>query len=402
MLLVLALVPSAAAAQTGVDAISAVRRDARLRIGPFYLTPTLTVENIGIDDNVLLDPETGQPKSDFTATLTPGLRVRMPVARRMLLSSDVSTGLVWYKDFADERSLNPSISGAADIYIGRMTVQGGASFRQSSDRPSLEIDSRSLNREHGFSGAVGYRFRPKLEFGVSGSKSTVRFGEEEIFLGTLLRETLNRTTNEFGAEVRQTLTPKTLVYVSSVVDDINFEFSPERNAGGFRITPGVEFSPTALISGYAEAGYRRLAADEESVPDFSGIIAAVELTHRLRESTSVTVGWNRNLEFSYQLKRPHFTTNRLMASVRRQIAGKFDTRLLFARAYHRYDDIPDTPLDDANTEIIQNYSADVGYRLSRNTRLAFGLLGADRSSTDNPTRTYQRIRWGFNLGYGPR
>src|SRR5262249_29965032 len=43
----------------------------RVRIGPLWMNPTVSLTNLGIDQNVFNDPESAAPKQDFTFTATP-------------------------------------------------------------------------------------------------------------------------------------------------------------------------------------------------------------------------------------------------------------------------------------------------------------------------------------------
>ena len=43
----------------------------RLRLGPFWLNPSIALTNAGIDTNVFNEPDSHNPKSDFTFTITP-------------------------------------------------------------------------------------------------------------------------------------------------------------------------------------------------------------------------------------------------------------------------------------------------------------------------------------------
>src|SRR5436305_9848265 len=73
----------AAGAQTLAAPVGAdfdPRKDARAHAGGVYFTPTFRLENLGIDSNVF--NTTDDPKSDFTATFTPGVQVWMPIQRR--------------------------------------------------------------------------------------------------------------------------------------------------------------------------------------------------------------------------------------------------------------------------------------------------------------------------------
>ena len=86
-----------------------------IRLGPIGLNPTLAITNFGIDDNIFNDAS--EPKRDFTMTVTPRLQARLR-GGRMLLSGTVATGLVYYKEFDDERSIDYTAQGRVDFDSG--------------------------------------------------------------------------------------------------------------------------------------------------------------------------------------------------------------------------------------------------------------------------------------------
>ena len=50
-------------------------RNARIRFGPFFLQPTLSITDAGIDTNVFNSSD--QPERDFTITIVPGVADRL-------------------------------------------------------------------------------------------------------------------------------------------------------------------------------------------------------------------------------------------------------------------------------------------------------------------------------------
>src|SRR5471032_2680760 len=43
----------------------------RMRIGPIYINPTMSLSDAGVDDNVFNDPNSATPTRDVTITVTP-------------------------------------------------------------------------------------------------------------------------------------------------------------------------------------------------------------------------------------------------------------------------------------------------------------------------------------------
>src|SRR6185436_5233499 len=70
----------------------------RVRIGPLWMNPTVSVTNFGIDQNVFNEPDSASPKQDFTLTATPNTDVWLRVGPSWLDGS-VKEELVWYKTY---------------------------------------------------------------------------------------------------------------------------------------------------------------------------------------------------------------------------------------------------------------------------------------------------------------
>src|SRR5687767_8145030 len=93
-LLTFALPASSAAQPTWSSRVDEVRKEVRLRAGPFYLKPNLLLKDLGTDDNVF--NASGDQRSDFTFTVAPSTDVFVPMARRALFKTTVATDLVWF------------------------------------------------------------------------------------------------------------------------------------------------------------------------------------------------------------------------------------------------------------------------------------------------------------------
>ena len=147
--------PVLAQAQPAGDAeqIDQVRQDARSHLGPFYVTPRITLRELGVDSNVF--NAGGEPQSDFTATVTPSADVWVPVARRLLLRTTVGSDLVWYTNFDTERSIDPHVSGRAELYLRRITLFVEGAYRNTRQRLNYEVDLRARHIEEDAGGRCG-------------------------------------------------------------------------------------------------------------------------------------------------------------------------------------------------------------------------------------------------------
>jgi hypothetical protein len=402
-----------AAAQTSAQKIDEVRKAARIHAGPFYLTPTLQLKELGVDSNVF--NAAGEQKSDFTFTVTPKADVWVPVARRALLHAAMATDLVWYAQYSTERSVDPQFTTRAEAYFNRFTFFAGAAYLNTRQRPNFEIDLRSRHLEHNLLGGVDVRLTTRFSMDVAARRDDTEYDADARFDGTLLERTLNRTTTGGQASARYRLTPLTTIAVryDNLVDQ--FEFSPDRDSRSYRIMPGIEFNPRALIKGRAYVGHRKFTPEAADVlPEFSGLVAELDLSYTLLGATSFGVRYRRDLTYSYEEAQPFFVDNVVGASVRRALGRRFDVLVSTDRHRYAYEDILNDPLRSPGSldpgtpssnpiervDITWNYAASLGYRLGRDGRIGFGASYWKRESTTKRFRDYDNLRIGTTATYG--
>ena len=94
--------PAAAGSQQSIDEI---RESYRFNTGPFYVDPAILLKELGVDTNVF--NQAGDTNSDFTFTVAPQAAVAVPISNRALVKSQLGTDLVYYAQYASERSSIP-------------------------------------------------------------------------------------------------------------------------------------------------------------------------------------------------------------------------------------------------------------------------------------------------------
>jgi hypothetical protein len=405
--------PGLAHAQSvgGAEQIDQVRKEASAHLGPFYVTPKIALREFGIDSNVF--NEAGEPQSDFTATLTPSADIWIPVARRVLLQTTAGSDLVWYQNFESERSIDPHVTTRAEVYLHRITLFGDGAYRNTRQRLNYEVDLRARHVEQSVEAGIGVRLTPKFSIETAGHIAELRFDGDTSLQGIRLQQTLNQETRGYSVAARHQLTPLTTVALRYEELEDLFEYSPERDSKSFRIMPGIEFKPRALISGSAYVGYREFTPKTNgALPKFSGLVARLGLSYTLLGSTTFGVTYSRDLTYSYELLQPFFINNGVGASVRRAIGRRFDVLVSADRFEYAYENlqVPPTATDgppvipvtlptEQRVDTTWNYAGSVGYRVG-NGRIGFGVAYWTRDSHQRAFHSYDNLRFGTTVTYG--
>lgn len=392
---------SAPAAGGSADAITDVRRSYPIHAGPVYVRPTVSLKELGIDTNVFNDA--GAQRSDFTFTFTPQADLAVPVARRALLKATVGTDVVYYAKFRSERSLNPRAAVLAEFYIHRLTLFVENAYFNSRQRANFEIDQRARRTHNTLTGGVAVRVTPKFSVSVAKRRGETRFDDDAVFLGQRLKDTLDQRSDTYAVAARHRLSPLTTVGVRYEREEDRFPLSPVRNTDSFRVMPGVEFKPRALISGSAWVGYRNFDPRNSLLPAQSGLVSQLALSYTLLGATTFGVTYDRDFEFSFEVARPYFVDNGVGVFVRRAIAGKFDVVANAARHRYTYQAFAVQPADaepDPRIDTTDNFGVNLGYRAKRQTRIGFGVSYWTRVSPVETSRDYDGLRIGTTVTYG--
>lgn len=397
----LLLLDASAAAQARTED---PRTTSRLHIGQLYLTPDISLNEFGFDTNVF--NAAGEREKDFTFTITPQLSTAVPFARRGLLRLSTGADFVYYQRYASERSINPQLALRGELYFNRLTLFGEPSYLRTRQRPSFEIDLRSLRVEQGTLSGAEFRVFPKLSLELSVRHARTVFDGDEFYFGTNLGETMNRVSWTYGVAGRWAFTPLTTFVVRGESIKDRFLISEIRDSNSTKVTGGVELKPRALISGSAEVGLRRAEMLSGRVPDFTGVVASAGLSYKLMGSTVLGFTAARDTSYSFEPLEPYYVATEYGVTVRRQLVGRFDAIAGFEQHRYVYRDLASGSIDavfarPVRVDITDSYSGSIGYRFGQTGRLGVGFSYWMRNSNRRESRDYDGLRVGSSFTYGP-
>ena len=396
LLALLLVVPAQARAQTAAPVTDGWDA-ARLRLGPLAVTPRVELKNLGWDSNVFNEAQ--DPKSDYTMTVSTPIDWWLRMGRARLHGVDTFDG-VYFAEYTNQGGFNQKHELTFLLPLNRIRPYVGGSYLNTNDRPGYEINERVRHTEAG--GRVGavVRLTGKLDLDISGLQTTYRYLEEED-ASIYYSETLDRRVENFGGKLRYKLS--SLTTLTLLADGVRERYTQavDRNNDGYRILPGVEFDPFALVKGKAEVGYRKLDTATAGMPDFSGLVADLELSYVLLGRTRFTVGASRDIHFSYDVGEPFYVQPGVAVRVTQQVGGPWDLqargswyRLDYQRAETRSLDL------DAQGRVdrYQTYGGGVGCKVGRDIRVGINLDYVRRESV-MPGQSYDGLRGGVAATY---
>jgi hypothetical protein len=371
----------------------------RVRIGALWMNPTVSLTNLGVDDNVFNEPDDLGPKRDVTLTVTPttDLWVRMG---RTWVSGTIKEELIWYQKYATERAANSTYRVGWKVPLTRLIVDVGANHLNARDRPGYEIDARALRTETRYNGSVELRALSKTFIGVRADRQQVDFDKDAVFLGANLDTELNHVTTIAGVSVRHQLTPLTGLAVIAAHSQDRFDFSSLRDSDSDSLALNLMFDPFALIKGGVAVGVRNFRPRDASVEAYKGLTATVDLSYSLLGVTKFSVKATRDIQYSFDENQPYYLHNGIDGSIAQQIFGPFDAvgrAGVQSLAYRGRFGV--TGLIADRVDRVRTLGVGVGYHLGKDLRLGFNLDHSRRVS-ELERRRYSGLKFGTAVTYG--
>lgn len=374
-------------------------QSARWRFGPLAVTPAVTVKNLGWDGNVFLS--TTDPKSDFTTTAGATADWWLRFGKARLHAVDYFEG-VYFATYTNQGGFNQRHDLTLLVPLNRVRPYVGGYYLSTNDRPGFEIDARVRHTElNGNVGAV-IRVASRLDLDISGRQTGYTYDDQDVS-GAPFSTTLDRNALNYGAEIRYRVS--SLTKLTLLADGVRERFTEatDRDNDGFRILPGVEFDPYALIKGKAQVGYRKLNTLAAGMPDYSGLVASIDLSYALRGVTRFGVGGGRDIYFSYETTEPFYVQTGLNLSVTQQVTGPWDVQARggWNRLAYQQAATAGTASTAGRVDHYNSWGGGVGYRVGKDIRVGFNIDSFRRISA-RPDYSYDGVRGGMAVTYVPK
>jgi hypothetical protein len=369
---------------------------ARIHLGRLGLTPSMALTGLGIDSNVFNEFE--DPKSDFRFTVSPQLDAWLRAGRSRLHVGGRSD--LWYfHRYSSERSADYAANARFEVRGARVLPWFNGSLVAGRQRLGYEIDLRYRGVTGQLEGGVDVRVAGRTRVGLTARH--VNYDHESAdFLGSNLREVLDRSTDGLGLQVKHALTPLTTVVLSGERSRDRFQFTPERDSDSWRVETGFDLSSFALIAGRGRIGYRRFTGTGAALPSYAGVVASVAASSTLAGRTHIEVTTERDINYSWELSYPYYVLTGAMLTVTPQLTPRWDIRGRVGTqhlAYRAAVGVLELPLDRVDTFGVMG--AGIGFRIAPDVRIG---IDVDRERRESPVRrrAYEAFRTGLSVTYG--
>ena len=371
---------------------------ARFRFGPIRFTPAIEITSVGHDSNVFNEAE--NPRADTSAAFGPLVQIWMrPGGTRF--TARLGGQYLYFREFANERAWNTRNEAKWEVPLARLTPFVEGKYSNTQERQGYEIDSRARRRDDSVGFGTGLRLSGKTELIVSFRRSNIEYDDQAAFLGASLAEALNRREETARVQFRYALTPLTTFVVDTDIMRDRFELTTLRDTDSVRVMPGFELKPFALISGRVFVGYRQFEPLSAAVPEYRGLVAAVNATY-VRGSTRFELKVDRDVAFSFEALRPYYALFDTGLTVTQRVTRSWELVGSGARQTLAYRQLASLGDEDGGVDRGYTVGGGLGYLAGETLRLGVDANYYTRRAEFEGRRDYEGLRVFGSIRYGIR
>lgn len=334
---------------------------AGLRLGPVFVNPSISIDNVGLDTNILRERD--DPKRDEVATITGRVGTVLRLGHLAIDSANHASA-DYYRIYSAQNSLNHAHALRVALSGSRIALFGRGSFVDTRERLNYEIDSRVRRRAHAAGAGIEVHFTAKTAVALDAGIAHAEFAGE--IDGAALDTTLRQDIRQASAELRWRITPLTTFVAAARGSDSRFRNAPIRDATRLGARGGLEFRAPASINGRLLLGAQRFDPRAAGFPRFQGLVGEADLTLPLGPATRLALTGERSFEYSFEPALPVYLLDVGGGSLVQRLGLRWELEAGASRQRLRYRSIagPDTLGAVARVDHGARYHAHVRYRVS--------------------------------------
>jgi len=310
--------------QTFQSEIREITQRAKWSLGPFRIYPTIQFKDIGYDDNVYRTREEDNPISDYTATISPQVRVYLLFRNWLILSFMENPEYVYFVKEKRERSFNNNYSPSLKFLIlHRFVLTGNYQYIRRRRRATSEFDIRANERRREYRGSLFYETARGTSFGISAMESKIAYEDitlpgEEIDLS----RRLNREERNSSFEFYYRVFSESFFFINAGYTEYNFEYkeSQWRNSYSYHFYSGIRFPLLGRLRGTLALGYKKLMSKIKGKRSYSGLVGNTGLNLRMGRF-GFRIQYNRDCRFSARTNNVYFLEDLYGAGVSLYLTG---------------------------------------------------------------------------------
>jgi len=283
------------------------------RLGPFYVQPALTLNDMGYYSNIYYYDD--EEVDDFVADLGLDLTLSSILGDRFIFVLQDNPFYSFYADNKQEEAWNNRFSATVLTHLGPFHLDYTFRWDHLRQRATSEFGRRT--RYEVRSQALSLDFgRHDRFFATARAEWSIRSFDESAYLEDFdLQSLLDREEFTAGLRLTRRIFSRTRLFVDAGYFRHRFDRSGERNGEGEQVSAGLVFPQDSPLSGQFELGYRFTHPDNPDYDDYGAPFGRGEVSLRLARRLRFRLNYLWDNVFSFYQPDQYFDEQSLGGGV---------------------------------------------------------------------------------------
>jgi len=270
------------------------------KLGALYWQPSLSLRDVGYDDNLFLTSPSAPASSDLTYTIAPQARLFAGAGRRATVLATGNLSYTSYDRHSEESFFAGGGSGRGDYYLAHWDLYAGTDYMTTRVRPTDDTHLRPRRVDQSLTFGARLVRAERLSLNLYGLEDDTAYREDDPAGTFNFRERLNRKERAAGAALAYRVGRKTDLAVEAEARDYDF-------TDGAALTPlvrsrkvaaGLDWQPGGRISTRLRAGAMRFDPEDLPGQSFDGAVWSATAYVRLFPRLAVSLSGGRDVWLS--------------------------------------------------------------------------------------------------------
>lgn len=261
----------------------------RWRFASLYITPALTLENMGYSSNIYMYEKQAEP--DWTADIGIEIKLAKILAKRFIFIVNERPYYSFFAKNRDERAFNNLFRFNLHTYLGSFNLAYILEWDDIRTRPNSEFGTRIRHRNRNDTLSLDIGRHDALYINLYSGWRQLDYENDNNLPDYNVEGNLNRDEWKIGLKVNRMIFSRTLFFVNYEYFDYRFSSSSRRDGTGNLVSLGLIFPEDGRITGNLRLGYKFYQPRNPEFQDYSAPFGSGEV--------SVTLFRALRLRFNY-------------------------------------------------------------------------------------------------------
>lgn len=267
------------------------------RLGLFYVTPRLTLDNLGYITNIY--QYNSDPEPDFTADIGVDVRLSAIVGHRLILVLNDHPYYTYYAENKQDEAWNNRFRFSVYSYLGSFDINFSLNRDNLRQRPSSEFGVRLRYITESEKISIDYGNHSRFYINVYAEQNRMLYDENNYLEEYNLEQYMDRNQYKLGINLNKIIFSRTVLFISLEYYQYRFQNHTDRDGDAESVSVGMQFPIIGSVTGSFQLGYQWSQPNNPMYMAYSSLSGSGEIKLVLLKRFRLSLEYSLDNYFSF-------------------------------------------------------------------------------------------------------